>query len=84
MLYGERIKQIKKDCFQRPLKIKECRECPWRNYCGGGCMGNAFEATGTIWNPESCNVRKEWIRKSFEAMVSEIPFEANFKEPETR
>ena len=30
----------------RPSKIDECSGCRWRNFCGAGCMGNAFEANG--------------------------------------
>jgi radical SAM protein with 4Fe4S-binding SPASM domain len=72
MVYGQRIEEIKKACFQRPSNINECRRCKWKNFCGGGCMGNAFESSGTILNPESCEVRKKWIEKLFEAKLKEI------------
>jgi len=72
MVYGHRIEEIKKICFQRPLNIKTCRQCLWRNFCGAGCMGNAFESSGTILSPESCEVRKKWIEKLFEAKLNQI------------
>ncbi|MGE5239041.1 MAG: radical SAM protein [Chloroflexota bacterium] len=69
---GQRVREIKETCFQRPLRIAECRECRWRNFCGAGCMGNAFESTGTILSAESCEVRKRWVERLFEAKVSEV------------
>lgn len=72
IVYGQRIKEIKEECFQRPLNIDECRKCKLRNFCGSGCMGNAFECSGTILNAESCTVRKKWIEKLFEMKLKEI------------
>ncbi|ODS35392.1 MAG: hypothetical protein A7316_05820 [Candidatus Altiarchaeales archaeon WOR_SM1_86-2] len=72
IVYGQRIKEIKEECFQRPLNIDECKDCKWRNFCGGGCMGNTFESSGTILNPESCGVRKRWVEKLFEVKLKEI------------
>ena len=72
IVLGRRIDEIKKTCFQRPLIIEECKDCKWRNFCGGGCMGSAFEKNGTILKSESCEVRKKWIEKLFEAKLQEI------------
>jgi len=69
---GQKLREIIKTCSARPSKIDECRECRWRNFCGAGCMGNAFEVNGTIWSPDSCNVRKQWIEKLFQAKFNEI------------
>ncbi|MCW3134084.1 MAG: PqqD family peptide modification chaperone [Methanophagales archaeon] len=69
---NKKLKEIIKTCFARPSKIDECRECRWRNFCGAGCMGNAFEVNGTIWSTDSCNVRKQWIEKLFNAKFNEI------------
>lgn len=69
---GQKIIEIKDVCFQRPLKIDKCKRCKWINFCGSGCMGNAFENSGTILTPESCSVRKKWIEKLFETKLNEI------------
>jgi len=69
---GQKIIEIKDICFQRPLKIDKCKRCKWINFCGSGCMGNAFENSGTILTPESCSVRKKWIEKLFETKLNEI------------
>lgn len=72
IIYGKRIKEIKETCFQRPLNIDECKDCLWKNFCGSGCMGNAFENSGTVLKPESCEVRKIWIKKLFEIKLKQI------------
>lgn len=69
---GQKLEEIVKTSFARPLMIDQCRECNWRNFCGAGCMGNAFESSGTIQNADSCNVRRQWIEKSFQSKFVEI------------
>ncbi len=69
---SKKLREIIKTCFARPSKIDKCRECRWRNFCGAGCMGNAFEVNGTIWSTDSCNVRKHGIEKLFHAKFNEI------------
>lgn len=69
---GPRLKEIIINCFQRPSNIQECSECKWRNFCGSGCMGIAYERNGTILHPDSCEARKRWIEKLFEAKLHEI------------
>jgi radical SAM protein with 4Fe4S-binding SPASM domain len=69
---GQKLEEIVKTSFTRPSMIDQCRECNWRNFCGAGCMGNAFESSGTIWNSDSCNVRRQWIEKSFQSKFDEI------------
>ena len=49
----------------RRLSIEKCRDCSWRNFCQGGCMGIAKEWKGTIWDTdEFCTFRKKLYRKS--------------------
>ena len=69
---SKKLREIIKTCFARPSKIDQCKVCRWRNFCGAGCMGNAFEVNGTIWSLDSCNVRKQWIEKLFQAKFNEI------------
>jgi len=69
---SEKLREIIKNCFVRPLKIDSCMECKWINFCGAGCMGNAFEVNGTIWSTDSCNLRKQWIENLFKAKFNEI------------
>ncbi|RLG29322.1 hypothetical protein DRO03_07520 [Methanosarcinales archaeon] len=53
---GQKIEEVVKTSFTRPLMIDQCRECNWGKFCGAGCMGNALESSGTIRNADSCNV----------------------------
>lgn len=68
---GQRIQQIKQMSFSRPYQIAACKDCIWRNFCGSGCMGNAFERTGTILNTTGCAIRKQWIERLFEVKLEE-------------
>lgn len=72
MVLGQKIQEIKKICFQRPMNIKECEDCNWKNFCGSGCMGNAYELNGDVLKPESCEIRKKWIDKFFEKKIDGI------------
>jgi radical SAM protein with 4Fe4S-binding SPASM domain len=63
---GTRLKDIINYCMDRPNRIVGCSQCRWRNFCGAGCMGNAYEATGSALMPDRCNVRKRWIEGLFE------------------
>ncbi len=69
---GERLRQVVDECFRRPLKIEECSGCKWRNFCGSGCMGVAFEENSNALSPDSCNVRKTWVERLFEDKVKEV------------
>ena len=72
IVYGQKIRRIKALSFKRPTMIEECKNCLWRNFCGGGCMGNAFERTGSALNSSSCEVRKQWIERLFEVELAGI------------
>ena len=63
---GPRLKGIVEHCVARPDLIPGCSGCRWRNFCGAGCMGNAYEATGEALSPDGCKVRKAWIERLFE------------------
>ncbi len=44
---------------RRPTQIAACRDCRHRTRCGGGCMGRAFSACGTVMAPEDrCRLRR--------------------------
>lgn len=69
MINGAKVKEIKKISRRRPGMIASCSTCRWQNYCGAGCMGNAFERTGSILNATSCEVRKRWIEGLFSTAI---------------
>ncbi len=65
MVEGSRIKEIQLLSRKRSSMIDACSDCKWMNYCGSGCMGNAFETTGTVLQPTACRARKQWIESLF-------------------
>ena len=80
MIVGKKVAQIKKSNIQRPSEIEECKECKWKNFCGSGCMGNAYERTDTIYSTTSCELRKKWIENLFEAKFDEAVNAFRYKE----
>ncbi len=67
-----KLKDVQLEVFQRIERIPECANCHWKNYCGGGCAGSAFNKNGTIFKPESCEVRRIWIEMKFDEIVRSI------------
>jgi radical SAM protein with 4Fe4S-binding SPASM domain len=72
MVYGQKIKRIKALAFKRPALLAECKTCLWTNFCGGGCIGNAYENTGNALNTSSCPARKQWIEHLFEVELEKV------------
>lgn len=70
MVADDRIKEIQRLSRNRRLMIERCRPCRWRNYCGSGCMGNAFETTGTVMQPTACKARRQWIESLWAGEVA--------------
>jgi radical SAM protein with 4Fe4S-binding SPASM domain len=69
---GQKLRNVKQECFERTNLIEECRECPWKNFCGSGCMGSAYETTGTSLSPNECETRKQWIQGLFKKELGKI------------
>ena len=66
MIAGEKLRDIKQLNRDRPAGIAVCSGCRWQKYCGGGCMGNAWETTGTALSAPACSTRKRWIEGQFD------------------
>ena len=69
VVHGGKLEKIWKSNLKRPSMIENCRTCSWRGLCGSGCMASAYEINRTIWSPDSCRVRKQWIKKQFESKL---------------
>ncbi len=69
---GKRIREILRIVDARPQRIDQCRHCHWVNFCGSGCMGNAYEENGTIFMPQACEARKLWIERQFSVRLEKI------------
>jgi radical SAM protein with 4Fe4S-binding SPASM domain len=71
IVLGPRLRQVKRACYQRIERIEQCRVCPWRHFCGAGCMGYAYHTEGTIWTAPDCELRRRWIKRLFELRLAD-------------
>jgi len=57
---------------ERKEKIHECARCHWRNFCQGGCVGEALGDWGTVWERgRFCNYRKRLYEKAFTKLLKQ-------------
>lgn len=55
---------------ERRQKIKKCSGCNWRNLCQAGCMGQALDNKGTIWDTDDfCDYRKKAYKEAFDKIL---------------
>ena len=55
---------------QRRREITECAACHWRNLCQAGCMGQALDHRGSIWERDDfCSYRQEAYREAFDCIL---------------
>ena len=55
---------------KRKDTIEDCKPCSWRSLCQGGCMGQALEHKGTIWDRDDfCEYRKEAYAEAFDKIL---------------
>jgi radical SAM protein with 4Fe4S-binding SPASM domain len=56
---------------ERRQKIKECSTCTWRNMCQAGCMAQALDNKGTIWDTDDfCDYRKRAYKEAFDRILN--------------
>ena len=54
----------------RRSKIEKCGVCTWRTLCQAGCMGQALDQTGSVWETDSfCDFRKKAYQKAFNKIL---------------
>lgn len=59
------LASLVKSKHKRKNKISKCSKCMWKNFCLGGCMGEALQHTGTIWETDQfCEFRKKLYEKA--------------------
>lgn len=68
---SEGMKRVCATLAERRRKIEECARCPWRNFCQGGCMGQAMSERGTVWEKgRFCAYRQRRYEESFMKLVN--------------
>jgi len=70
IIEGEKLKKRKRLSLSRTKKIQGCTSCRWRHFCGAGCMGYAYETTGTPFEAPTCELRKAWIEFLFAEVIT--------------
>ncbi len=68
MVKGEKIRRIRELARKRASMISGCRRCRWQGYCGGGCMGSAYEISGDVLASPACDTRRQWIESRFASL----------------
>jgi len=68
IIKSEKMKNLCKSLSERRNRIGKCSLCNWRNFCQGGCMGQAFEHKGTIWDCDDfCGYRQNAYAEAFDS-----------------
>ncbi|CAN2040025.1 Radical SAM protein [Candidatus Magnetomoraceae bacterium gMMP-15] len=70
-----RSQKMAKNCqnlSERRNKIDKCASCKWRNFCQAGCMGQALDHKGTIWNTDDyCDYRRKAYKEAFDGFLKD-------------
>ncbi|MCP4104509.1 MAG: radical SAM protein [Desulfobacteraceae bacterium] len=70
LIQSEKMAMICDALATRRNKIEKCSGCHWRNFCQGGCMGQALDHKGTIWDVDDfCEYRKKVYKEAFDRIL---------------
>lgn len=71
IIKSEKMKMVCKALTERRNRIEKCSGCNWKNFCQSGCMGQALDHKGTIWDTDDyCDYRLKAYRKAFKKILS--------------
>ncbi len=70
LVHSEKMAMVCDALASRRNKIEKCSKCHWRNFCQGGCMGQALDYKGTIWGVDDfCEYRKRAYKEAFDKIL---------------
>jgi mycofactocin biosynthetic radical S-adenosylmethionine protein MftC len=70
VLHSDRMLKLCSTLLERRTKILRCAECLWRNLCQAGCMGQALDHCGTIWDTDHfCDFRNKAYQNAFDRIL---------------
>jgi radical SAM protein with 4Fe4S-binding SPASM domain len=73
IFFSEKMSEMCDVLGFRKEKITGCRICQWKNFCQAGCMGQALDHRGSIWETDDfCDYRKRAYDKIFRSLLEEI------------
>lgn len=71
MVGSERMRETCCSLVGRRTTIERCASCLWRNLCQAGCMGQALDNTGTIWDVDDfCSYRQQAYAEAFDKILA--------------
>ncbi|MEW6440066.1 MAG: PqqD family peptide modification chaperone [bacterium] len=70
LIRSERMAEACSILNERRSRIPKCRACAWRNFCQAGCMGQALDNTGSVWDTDPfCEYRKKAYARAFDRIL---------------
>ena len=67
---GLRMAELHAAKLTRKNVIPACLACQWQNLCQSGCMAEALEETGTLWDVDSmCDYRQRAYARVFDVIL---------------
>ena len=67
---GARMAELHAAKLTRKDTIPACKACQWQNLCQSGCMAEALEETGTLWDVDSmCDYRQRAYARVFDVIL---------------
>jgi radical SAM protein with 4Fe4S-binding SPASM domain len=71
VMASERLTRACAALMERKEKIDECARCLWKNLCQAGCMGEALEEKGTVWERgRFCEYRRRLYEQAFTKILN--------------
>jgi len=71
MMQSDAMAGVCRALSERRQKIEKCAVCTWRNLCQAGCMGQALDNKGTIWDTDDfCDYRKRAYKEAFDRILA--------------
>jgi radical SAM protein with 4Fe4S-binding SPASM domain len=70
LLHSDRMNGVCKALQDRRSKIEKCANCTWINLCQTGCMGQAMDHKGTLWDTDHfCEFRQKAYKQTFDKLI---------------
>jgi radical SAM protein with 4Fe4S-binding SPASM domain len=71
IVQSDGMSEVCRALVERRQKIETCGACTWRNFCQAGCMGQALDNKGTIWDTDNfCQYRKRLYEEAFDRILA--------------
>ncbi|MEW6366681.1 MAG: PqqD family peptide modification chaperone [Acidobacteriota bacterium] len=73
LIRSPKMMETCKALASRRNTIERCRPCTWKNLCQAGCMGQALDNHGTIFETDAfCNYRRRAYQLAFDRILDKF------------